>query len=101
MLLGPYSGSWPHWQPLRMRKMIPLSVRRQWAGGRPVAFRGQNSLRIGSIRCHSASGTSQIVPSGLRRALQRPMVATPVEMVVGSVVSHNSLHAKGVPPVLG
>jgi hypothetical protein len=84
-----------------MRKMIPLSVRRQWAGGRPVGFRGQNSWRIGSILCQSASGISQMVPSGLRRALQRPMMATPVEMVVGNVVSHNYLHATGVPPVLG
>ena len=44
------SGSWSHWQPLRIRKMIPLSVLRQWAARRPVGFLGQNSLRIGSIR---------------------------------------------------
>src|SRR5439155_134561 len=59
VLLGPYlAGNWSHSQPVRMRKMMPLKVRRQWAGGRPVPLRGQNSLRIGSIRRHSSSGTS-------------------------------------------
>jgi hypothetical protein len=78
------AGRCSHWQPLRMRKMIPLSVVRQWAGGRPVALRGQNSLRIGSIRRHKASGTSQIVPSGLRRAFLRPMAAAPMAAVVAT-----------------
>jgi hypothetical protein len=63
VLLGPNrSGSWSHWQPLRIRKMIALRTRLQWAGGRPVGLRGQNALRIGSIRSHNSSGTSQIVP---------------------------------------
>ena len=42
MLLGPNSrGSWSHWQPVRIRKMIPLNIRRQLAGGRPVGFRAR------------------------------------------------------------
>jgi hypothetical protein len=81
--------------------MTPLSVRRPWAGGRPVAFLGQNSLRIGAIRSHKASGISQIVPGGLRRLFRRPIVAAPVVTVVGGLVSRNILHATGVPPVLG
>src|SRR5512135_794698 len=44
VLLGPYrSGSWSHWQPLRIRKMIALSIFRQLATFRPVGFLGQNS----------------------------------------------------------
>ena len=79
VLLGPnFAGSSLHWQPVRIRKMTPLNVRRQWAGGRPVGLRGQNSLRIGSIRCHKASGTSQIVPSGLRCGLRRFTAVTPL-----------------------
>jgi hypothetical protein len=95
------AGSWSHWQPVRIRKMTPLNVRRRWAGGRPVAFLGQNSWRIGSIRCHNVSGTSQIVPSGLRRVFLRPMAAAPVVMSVVGLVGHKLLHATGVPPVLG
>jgi hypothetical protein len=76
------AGSSLHWQPVRIRKMTPLDVRRRWAGGRPVAFLGQNSLRIGSIRCQRASGTSRIVPSGSRLVLRRPMVAAPIATVV-------------------
>jgi hypothetical protein len=65
VLLGPYrSGSRSHWQPLRIRKMIALSIFRQLATRRPVGFLGQNSLRIGSIRRQSSSGISQMVPSG-------------------------------------
>jgi hypothetical protein len=95
------AGSSLHWQPVRIRKMTPLNVRRRWAGGRPVALRGQNSLRIGSIRCQRVSGTSQIVPSGLRRVFVRPIAAAPVVRFVGGLVGHNLLHATGVPPVLG
>jgi hypothetical protein len=80
---------------------MPLSICRQRAGGRPVAFLGQNSSRIGSIRRQSASGTSQIVPSGLRFVLRRPIVAAPVAWHVGGLISHNILHAIGVPTVLG
>jgi hypothetical protein len=84
-----------------MRKMIPLRVRLQWAGGRPVAFLGQNSLRIGSIRFHNASGTSQIVPSGLRRGFRRAMTGTPVVMDWSELARYNLLTAKAVPTVLG
>ncbi len=79
VLLGPnLRGSCPHWQPDRMRKMIPLRAARQLATLRPVSFLGQNSLRIGSIRCHIASGISQIVPSGLIRGLRRAMAPAPM-----------------------
>jgi hypothetical protein len=79
VLLGPYrSGSRSHWQPLRIRKRIALSIFLHWATRRPVGFLGQNSLRIGSILAHNSSGTSQIVPSGSRRTLRRPIVRLPM-----------------------
>jgi hypothetical protein len=79
VLLGPNrSGIWPHWQPLRIRKMIPLSIFLQLATRRPVGFLGQNSLRMGSIRRQSSSGISQIVPSGLRRGFRRLIVRLPM-----------------------
>jgi hypothetical protein len=84
-----------------MRKMTPLKVRRQWAGGRPVALRGQNSLRIGSIRCHNSSGISQIVPNGLRRVFLRPMAAAPVAMGRCGLTHHKPFLATGVPTVPG
>jgi hypothetical protein len=55
--------------------MIPLSIFRQRAWRRPVAFLGQNSFRIGSILIHKSSGISQIVPSGLNRGFRRAIVA--------------------------
>jgi hypothetical protein len=58
-------GSCSHWQPVRIRKMIPLRAARQSAVRRPVAFLGQNSRRMGRILSHRESGTSQIVPKGL------------------------------------
>jgi hypothetical protein len=102
VLLGPNrSGSWSHWQPLRIRKMIALSIFRQLATFRPVGFLGQNSLRIGSIRCQSSSGISQIVPSGLRRGFRRAMTWAPVVMDWNGLSRYNLLQAKGVPTVLG
>jgi hypothetical protein len=59
---------------------MALSIFRQLATWRPVAFRGQNSLRIGSIRRHNSSGISLIVPSGLIRGLRRVMAWAPVAM---------------------
>jgi hypothetical protein len=50
--------------------MMALSIFRQLATRRPVGFLGQNAVRIGSRRCHSSSGISQIVPNGLRRGLR-------------------------------
>ena len=58
-------GSCSHWQPVRIRKIIPLSAARQLAVLRPVGFLGQNFTRIGRIFSHRASGTSQMVPNGL------------------------------------
>jgi hypothetical protein len=78
VLLGPYrSGSLSHWQPLRIRKRMPLSIFLHRATRRPVGFVGQNSLRIGSTLDHNSSGISQIVPNGSRRTLRRPMIAAP------------------------
>jgi hypothetical protein len=71
-------GSCSHWQPVRIRKMIPLKAARQSAVRRPVGFLGQNSKKMGRIRSHMASGTSQIVPKGLvfgfRRGLRLVLV---------------------------
>jgi hypothetical protein len=64
-------GSCSHWQPVRIRKMIPLRAARQSAVRRPVGFLGQNSKRMGRIFAHKASGISQMVPSGLDFDLRR------------------------------
>jgi hypothetical protein len=102
VLLGPYrSGIFSHWQPLRIRKMIPLSIFLQLATWRPVAFLGQYSLRMGSIRRQSSSGISQIVPSGLGPGLRRVMARAPVAMRGDEVPRYNLLYAKGVPAVIG
>jgi hypothetical protein len=67
VLLGPnLRGNWSHWQPERIRKMMPLRAWRQLAWCRPVALAGQNSWRMGRTRSQRASGTSQIVASGWR-----------------------------------
>jgi hypothetical protein len=71
-------GSCSHWQPVRIRKMIPLRAARQSAVRRPVGFWGQNSRRMGRIFSQRASGTSQMVPNGLgfgfRRGLRLTLV---------------------------
>jgi len=56
-------GNLFHWQPDRMRKMIPSIARRQFVLGRPVAFGGASSSKIGSMIAHISSVTSQITPS--------------------------------------
>jgi hypothetical protein len=102
VLLGPYrSGSLSHWQPLRIRKRMALSIFLHWATWRPVGFLGQNSLRIGSILAHSSSGISQIVPRGSRRPFRRPMMAAPHVRIGGEPVRYNLLHARAIPPILG
>jgi hypothetical protein len=102
VLLGPYlSGSWSHWQPLRIRKMIALSITLQLATRRPVSFLGQDSLRTGSILRHSSPGISQIVPSGFVRGLRRAMAPAPVATLGGELLRSNLLQAKSVPAVLG
>jgi hypothetical protein len=102
VLLGPYrSGNWSHWQPLRIRKVIALSILLQSATLRPVAFPGQNSLRMGSIRRQSSSGISRIVPRGLRRDFRRAMAAAPVARQEEERPRYNLLCAKDIPAVLG
>ena len=64
-------GSCSHWQPVRIRKMIPLRAARQLAVRRPVDFLGQNFTRIGRIRSHKGSGISQMVPNGLDFGFRR------------------------------
>jgi hypothetical protein len=64
-------GSCSHWQPVRIRKMIPLRMVRQLATRRPVGFLGQNSRRMGRIFAHKGSGISQIVPNGFGFGLVR------------------------------
>src|SRR4051812_50134688 len=81
--------------------MIPLSIFRQRAWRRPVAFLGQNSWRIGSIRFHNASGISQIVPSGWRGDLRRANATPPVATRRGRVSPYNLPQPKGVSVVLG
>jgi hypothetical protein len=105
VLLGPnLRGSCSHWQPVRIRKMIPLSAARQSACRRPVGFLGQNSRRIGRIFSHKASGTSQMVPSGLgldfRRVLRLVLVmpGPPFQLRPSR---HNSSRSQAVKAVLG
>ncbi len=65
VLSGPHRpSSWSHWQPLRIRKMIALSVFRRLASLRPVSFLGRKAKRFGSIPSHNSSEIFQIVPSG-------------------------------------
>jgi hypothetical protein len=64
-------GSWSHWQPVRIRKRIPLRAARQLAVRRPVGFLGQKSRRMGRIFSHKSSGTSQMVPNGLGFTFRR------------------------------
>jgi hypothetical protein len=95
VLLGPNrSGSWSHWQPLRIRKMIALNIFRQLATFRPVGFLGQNSEKMGSIRRHNSSETSQIVPSGWRRGFRRAMTQTPVAVTRNGVLATSSFVQK-------
>jgi hypothetical protein len=70
--------------------MIALSIFRQLATRRPVGFLGQKSLRIGSIRCHNASGICQIVPNGLRLDLRRFMVVAPIAATNGDLFGYKS-----------
>jgi hypothetical protein len=74
-------GSCSHWQPVRIRKMIPLRTARQFAVRRPVGFLGQKSRRMGSIFCHIASGISQIVGRGLSFGFRRVFLFRSVTVV--------------------
>src|SRR3954453_7293233 len=67
--------------------MIALSIFRQLATFRPVGFLGQNSEKMGSIRCHNSWETSQIVPSGWRRDFRRAMTQTPVAVTRNGVLA--------------
>jgi hypothetical protein len=106
VLLGPnLAGSCSHWQPLRMRKMIPLSTFRQLATLRPVGFLGQNSRRMGSIRSQSASGISQMVGSGfdfrLAFGLRLVVVAIAESLQSMDTFHDNSRRDKAKSHVLG
>ena len=57
-------GKWFHWQPLRIRKIMPSSIFRWSARLRPRALGGSNCNITGSIRSQRSSGTSQIVGNG-------------------------------------
>jgi hypothetical protein len=71
-------GNCSHWQPVRMRKMMPLRARRQSACLRPVALAGQKSTRRGKILSQRGSGISQIVARGLAlRVVLLGMVGPP------------------------
>jgi hypothetical protein len=74
--------------------MIALSIFRQLATFRPVGFLGQNSAKMGSIRCHNSSETSQIVPSGWRRDFRRAMTQTPVAVTWNGVLATSSFVQK-------
>jgi hypothetical protein len=81
--------------------MMALIIFRQLATRRPVGFLGQNSLRIGSMRCHNSSEISQMVPNGLRRDFGRAMAVAPVARYGARLWRYNLLAAKDVPSVLG
>lgn len=60
--------------------MMPLKAARQSMRSRPpcpLGGGGASSSRIGSIRSHSSSGTSQIVSSGLISRFVRAAAASP------------------------
>ena len=57
-------GKWFHWQPLRIRKIMPSSIFRWSTRLRPLDLGGSNSSITGSIRSQRPSGTSQIVGNG-------------------------------------
>jgi hypothetical protein len=78
--------------------MIPLSIFLQLATRRPVAFLGQYSLRRGSIRRQSSSGTSQIVGSGLVRGLRRVMVTAPLRGSVANRLDTTYFKQRAFPP---
>ena len=65
VLLLPNSlGKWFHWQPLRIRKIIPLSICRWSARLRPVALGGCITKSTARISSHRSFGTSQMVSRG-------------------------------------
>jgi hypothetical protein len=104
VLLGPnLRGSCSHWQPVRIRKMMPLSAARQSAVRRPVGFLGQNSKRMGRIFAHRSSGISQIVPNGLVLGFRRGLRF--VVVMPGHSFRHalkrNSSRSRAIRPVLG
>jgi hypothetical protein len=80
---------------------MPLSIFLQLATLRPVGFLGQNSLRMGSIRCQSSSGITQIVGNGLVEDLVQAMAIAPRAMLRDELSRSNLLQAKCVPVVLG
>lgn len=82
-------GNWSHWQPERMRKMMPLRHNLQLAWRRPVGLRGQNSSRIGLIRSHRSSEISQIVGSGLDFAVRFRRF---VEVGIRATLREHDLH---------
>jgi hypothetical protein len=69
--------------------MMPLKAARQSMRSRPPCSFGDggaSSSRIGSIRSHSSSGTSQMVSSGLISRLVRATAASPeVELSIPQV----------------
>jgi hypothetical protein len=58
-------GNWFHWQPLRIRWMMPLSICLGSVPLRPVCLGGSSSRMIGSISSYKSSGTSQMVSNSL------------------------------------
>src|SRR5215212_163931 len=64
---GNSSGSWFHWTPLLILKMIASSAARWSIRGRPVLFGGSCSRRIASMISHNWSGMRQMVGSGFCR----------------------------------
>src|SRR5215210_562204 len=61
---GNSSGSWFHWHPLLILKMIASRAARWSMRGRPVLFGGSCSVRIGLMISHNSSGVCQMVGSG-------------------------------------
>ncbi len=57
-------GKWFHWQPLRIRKIMPSSIFPWSARLRPRALGRSNCNITGSIRSQRSSGTSRIVGNG-------------------------------------
>ena len=62
-------GNWFHWHPVRPRWISPFRAARSSDRGRPVFFGGSYFSISTATRSHTASGTRQIVGSGLSSAL--------------------------------
>jgi hypothetical protein len=75
-----------HWQPVRMRKLVPSSTRRRSARWRPMCAAESSQFEKDSMRTHGSSGASNTVANGCLR------------LAAGSSVRFLSLLSSGIEP---